>query len=91
MANLYLILDTTHANYGRFVRALHSKVNTNFKPRLSADGTKALIQVKSRYLARTITERENIRSFVLGSGDAAWARTQVKRVGWKMDEAELDL
>jgi len=86
MSNLYILLDATHADYRRLVNALHTKVQDNFTPRLNVDETQALIQVKDRYLARTLTDRDRLRSFVLGSGDEDWAIRQVSGPRWHPEE-----
>jgi len=82
MANLYILLDATHADYRRLVNAIHTKVQDNFTPRLKLDGTEAIIQVKDSYVAATVGERGALRALVLGSGDEAWARRQVAGPTW---------
>lgn len=49
MASRYVILSTTHPTYEIIIDTLTSlsvDKGVNFKPRLSVDGTKALIQIK---------------------------------------------
>jgi len=83
MANLYIELDATHTDYQRFVDALHTKVNSNFTARPSLAGAKALIQVKDRYLAGTLSERNSLSPFVLDSGDEDWSRSLVAGIEWE--------
>ena len=85
MANLYLILDTTNTNYGLLLSSIKSEVNQTFKPRLSNDGNKALIQIKAKYITRTASLRSQLSSFVIGSGDEDWALRQVGGDEWTVE------
>ena len=86
MANLYILLDATHPDYSSLVANLKAEVNSNFTPRLSLDETKSLIQVKDSYLSATVDTRQALGPFVLGTGDEAWARTQVSGQEWEIEE-----
>lgn len=89
--SIYMILDTSHADYRRYVQSIAS-IAPSFRPRLNRDGSKALIQVKQGrkgYDIRSVPWVEDARSrsaVVLGTGTAAWARELVQGREWILEE-----
>ena len=81
--SIYILLDATDDNYKRLVSHIRERAHPNFTPVLNRPGSKALIQIKDEYpvFEKWMIDRSN--TIVLGSGDAAWARTEIKKPGWK--------
>lgn len=81
--SIYVILDTPHADYITTISMLVGISAKSFSPRLSIDGNKALLQIKDEVKLDRVFFARNLQTMYLGSGDEAWARTQVNGPEWK--------
>ena len=96
---IYMILNTKHSDYYRYIQAI-TNTATNFKPRLSLDGSKAIIQIKQGYKTGTISwvkEPLDRTAVVLNVGNVEWARAQMNRGltpekgnEWELPDSDVD-
>jgi hypothetical protein len=100
MASTYFILDTAHEDYDGYIADFSPyypddppgeeddlfAVAPGFRPRLSIDGSEAIIQIKDSYDTSGIAWVSDPGACVLSSGDVDWARAQVSTVDWTEEE-----
>ena len=95
MANRYMILNTTHPAYQTVINKLtelSAAKGIHFMPRLSLNGSKALIQIKSEVVLPETFEIVGIEAFnneaVSGKSDEQWAWDKIgveEKDEWKGD------
>ena len=81
---IYMILGSKHLDYSIYTQDIKNVAThvANFKPRLSLDGSKAIIQIKQSYNTQAISWVEKVSdrsAVVLDAGDVEWARAEMHR------------
>jgi len=86
MENLYILLDATDRDYAQNVAALKGGSSRTFSPRLSLNGTEALVQIKEVNIPKLYREFVELGSCAKEQGDEAWALTLTQGTDWTEEE-----